>query len=438
MSGWKPTHTLSEWLRREVPHATVCGRVVDVASHTQSCWVDDTTAGVQVHFSAGSFVDLHLGDWVSLQLSRSELHTVCQSARVLQPARPHARSSALGEDWHRFYQNDRQRLRMLHQRGRLLQLIRAFFDRAGFLEIEAPQAVPSPGVEVHLQAMALEAEQRYLITSPEYQLKRLLTAGFRNIYSMGKVFRGRESGSWHNPEFTMLEWYRAFDTWEAVAEDMAALYAHVATGLKQSTTFVYQNQWVDLSLPWERLTVEEATERYAGFAIHGFETTEELVGKATTHGWPVPAPPYRWDDVFFSIFLHAVEPHLGQSPNKNQPVKPVVVYDWPRPLCALAQEKPGSPHLVERFEAYVAGLELCNGFGELCDAREQRIRCERDQAQRAERGLPVYPLDERFLQALESGMPPSGGVALGVDRMAMLLLNAPTIADVLPFAWNEL
>ena len=313
------------------------------------------------------------------------------------------------------------RLGNLRQRASLLRAIRSFFDQHDFLEIEAPILVPSPGLELHLDAFAV-SPTRYLITSPEYQMKRLLAGGLPRIFSLGKVFRRGELGPHHNPEFTMLEWYRAGAGWQAIADDVEAL----VWSLGQAVGYC----GLDLQPPWERLSVADAVQRYANVRVDGDESAEALAEKARAAGHRTPASNQRWDDVFFQLFLDAVEPHLGRE-------RPTILFDWPRPLAALAREKPGDPRVVERFEAYAAGLELCNAFGELVDPIEQRRRLEADLAERRRRGLPEYPIDEAFLSAL-ADMPPSAGVALGVDRLAMLLLSASDIRDVLPFKDDEL
>jgi lysyl-tRNA synthetase class 2 len=313
------------------------------------------------------------------------------------------------------------RLHNLQKRGVILRQLREFFWARGFVEIEAPILVPSPGLEVHLDAFELSNRRtnRYLITSPEYQMKRLVADGMEKIYSLGKVFRRGEVGAQHNPEFTMLEWYRANTGWEAIADDVEQLVSSLAAELGVR----------GLAAPWERRTVAEVTERWARVRIDGDEPLPLLREKIARAGWRVPKDG-DWVDVFFTMFLDAVDPHLGRE-------RPIILYDWPRPLCALAREKPGDARVVERFEAYAFGLELCNAFGELTDPVEQRRRLEDDLARRRERELPLYPIDERFLEAL-GRMPPSAGVALGVDRLVMLLLGVREIRDVLPFADDEL
>ncbi len=344
-------------------------------------------------------------------------------------------------DWYRLQKFDRERLIRLQQRSRLLQQIRHFFATRDFVEIEAPLMVPSPGLELHLAAFAIATEPNaapcYLITSPEYQMKRLLCGGMERIYSLGKVFRRGELGPQHNPEFTMLEWYRAHSDWTAVADDVADLCAELCTALYGRPELPYKGRILNLGTPWPRLTVSQAMQTYAGVILRGDESVSELLLALRAAGHALKAhdsagQPLSWDDLFFSVFLDHVEPKLAALDH------PVVLCDWPLPLCALARKNPHNAAVVERFEAYVGGLELCNGFGELCDAGEQRRRLEKDAAERARRGLPVYPIDERFLSALADGMPPSGGVALGIDRLMMLLLGAAHIRDVLPFSADEL
>jgi lysyl-tRNA synthetase class 2 len=312
------------------------------------------------------------------------------------------------------------RVATLHRRAKLLRALRSFFDSRDFLEIEAPILVPSPGLELHLDAFA--SEGRYLITSPEYQMKRLLAGGLSRIYSLGKVFRRGELGAHHNPEFTMLEWYRAGAGWQEIADDVEALMVETAAA-------VGAPEWLELTRPWERVSVREACQRWAGVEVIGDETPPELREKLRRAGHRAPSDG-DFSDLFFTMFLDAVEPKLPRE-------RPILVYDWPRPLCALARENPNDPRVVERFEVYVGRIELCNAFGELTDPVEQRRRLEGDLAERRRRGLAEYPIDEKFLQAVGE-MPPSAGIALGVDRLAMLLFEAADIRDVLPFKNDEL
>ncbi|MEO6953327.1 MAG: EF-P lysine aminoacylase EpmA [Polyangia bacterium] len=327
------------------------------------------------------------------------------------------------------------RLPLLRARARLNRFLRDFFEQRGFLEIEAPILVPSPGLEVHLDAFSVDnggASQRYLITSPEYQMKRLVAGGLERAYSLGKVFRRGERGHHHNPEFTMLEWYAVGWSWDELATSVESLIAGAAEVLCGRAALTSGTRVIDLQLPWPRSSVRALFAEHAGVALDGDEDVRTLREKLSAHRLPADG---TWSDLFFTVFLDVIEPKLQALD------RPTLVHDWPRPLSALARARADDPRVVERFEAYIPSesglLELCNGFGELVDPVEQRRRCEADLRTRAELGLAAYPLDEKFLAAL-GDMPDASGVALGVDRLAMLLLGAHDISGVLPFAVEEL
>ncbi len=296
------------------------------------------------------------------------------------------------------------RAEALHLRARALAAIRAWFAEEAFVEVDVPVVVPSPGLDVHLAAFAVD-DGGFLATSPEYQMKRLLSAGFARIYQLGKSFRRDEAGASHEPEFCLLEWYRAFAGAGDVMRDTEELVAATARALLGGTMLPsrgVEGARVDVAPPWDRLTVEEAFARHAGVALDDVVHDEAR---------------------FFELMALRVQPALGHE-------RPVFLTRWPASMASLARLCTDDPRYSERFEAFVDGMELCNGFGELVDAAEQRARLARDQDARRALGLPVYPVDERFLGALEDGMPPSGGNALGVDRLVMLLAGAASIEDV--------
>jgi lysyl-tRNA synthetase class 2 len=323
----------------------------------------------------------------------------------------------------------RARLTMLAARAKALAAVRAFFSARDFLEVETPLLVPSPGLEIHLDAIA--AGDGYLITSPEYQMKRLLAAGCERIVQVCKCFRGNEHGPHHASEFTMIEWYRAYAELDDIVRDTEELVAAVVTAIAGSPTARVGGRAIDVTPPWPRLGVREAMRRYAGVEIDGAEPATALVGAIRAAGIEV-ADDAAWDDAFFAAFLARVEPAIAELE------RPLILEDWPAPLAALAQRRPDDPRTALRFEAYVGGLELANAFGELTDPVEQRARFEDDQRVRRERGRAVYPLDERLLAALVEGLPPSAGIALGFDRLVMLATGAAQIDDVLTFAASEL
>lgn len=292
-------------------------------------------------------------------------------------------------------------------RHRILQGTRRYFDGADFVEVETPSMVPSPGLDVHLDAFEVNGTKhpRFLSTSPEYQMKRLLASGMQRIYQLGHAFRRDEEGHHHQPEFTMLEWYRAHASSEAVMADTEQLVAMLATGLHGRPVIERGGRPIDLTPPWPRITVAQAFETFAGVRVDDVLPDEER---------------------FFRLLIERIEPQLGRE-------RPVFLTHYPASMASLARIHSDDTRYADRFEAYVDSIELCNGFGELTDPSEQRRRFLADQAARRNLGKPVYPIDERFIGALEHGMPESAGNALGFDRLVMLLLNQPRVEDVMAF-----
>ncbi len=323
----------------------------------------------------------------------------------------------------------RARLGFLQARAVALTALRQFFAERDFLEVETPLLVPSPGLEIHLDAVT--AGGGYLITSPEYQMKRLLAAGLERIYQVCKCFRAGEHGPHHASEFTMVEWYRGHDELDAIVRDTETLVAAVVTAVAGQPVARVAGRSIDVTPPWPRITVRDAMRRWADVDVAGDEPAATLVAAVRAAGIEV-ADGIAWDDAFFAAFLARVEPALAALD------RPVILEDWPAPLAALARRAPGDPTTALRFEAYVGGIELANAFGELTDPVEQRARFEHDQATRAARRSAVYPIDDKLIAALAEGLPPSAGIALGFDRLVMLATGAPTIDHVLTFATAEL
>jgi lysyl-tRNA synthetase class 2 len=305
----------------------------------------------------------------------------------------------------------------LEARARILRAVRGWFERQGFVEVDTPARVRSPGQEVHLDAVAA-GEGHWLITSPEYHMKRLVAAGMPRIVQFAKCWRADEFGPHHRGEFTMVEWYRANEPLETLADDCEALLrVAAAAGGRDGTARAFE-------APFARTTVRELWARHAGFELTGDEDAAALRTRATAAGVAL-GNATAWDDIFYQVFLDRIEPRLAAA-------GPTFVFDWPAPLAALARPKPGDSRVVERFELYAAGLELANAFGELTDAVEQRRRFEEEVAVRAARGKAVYPIDEALLAALPR-MPPTAGIALGFDRLVMLALGVGDIAEVVSF-----
>ncbi len=292
----------------------------------------------------------------------------------------------------------------LRARAHVVAAIRAYFESERFLEVETPAMVVCPGLDTHLDAFAVADSDRFLTTSPEYQMKRLLVGGVPRCFQIARCFRRGELGGHHNPEFTMLEWYRAFAGADSIMTDTEAIVARALGGPAAAA--------LDLSRPFARITVKEAFMTYANI------DEAEMLRLA-----------HEDDERFFRVLIDDIEPALEA---RNAPV---FLHEYPANMASLARLCPGDARYAERFELYAAGLELSNGFAELTDPLEQRERFERDQRQRAALGKPVYPIDERFLGALAAGMPPAAGNALGLDRLVALALGRSSIGDViaLPF-----
>jgi lysyl-tRNA synthetase class 2 len=307
----------------------------------------------------------------------------------------------------------KRRNKWLRERAALTAQVRAFFAGRDFLEVETPLLVPSPGLEPHLAAFEVTSDgpARYLVTSPEYQMKRLLAEGYERIVQVCKCFRKGERGSRHNPEFTMVEWYRGNAGVESVMEDTEGLVRMLTGG---SVQLLDDPLTVDTAAPFLRMTVAEAFERYAGVTEN---RTLELAAAD--------------EEAYFRLLVDRIEPAFEGL------AQPVFLTDYPATQASLARKKPGDPRYAERFELYVAGVELCNGFGELTDATEQRARLEHDQETRRSTCLPVYPIDELFLSAVAE-LPPSAGNALGLDRLVALCCGSRTIDAALSFTIDEL
>jgi lysyl-tRNA synthetase class 2 len=322
---------------------------------------------------------------------------------------------------------------VLRARGRIAAALRAWFAAREFVEVETAVLQVSPGNETHLHAFATElispGEERrplYLRTSPEFACKKLLAAGETRIFDFARVFRNRERGALHHPEFTMLEWYRANEPYETLMEDCAALMAEAAraAGAKQ---FTFRDKTIDPYAAAERVTVAEAFERHAGIDLlatvaDGQGDRKKLAAAAAAAGVATAADD-TWGDIFSRILAERVDPHLGVG-------RATLLYEYPLPLAALARPKPGSDKVAERFEFYACGVELGNAFGELTDVAEQRARFETAMAEKQRIHGERYPVDEDFLAAL-AVMPQASGIALGFDRLVMLATGAQRIDQVI-------
>jgi len=318
-------------------------------------------------------------------------------------------------------------------RGRIAAALRVWFAKRDFVEVETAALQVSPGNETHLHAFATDligpdGKRRplYLHTSPEFACKKLLAAGETRVVDFARVFRNRERGALHHPEFTMLEWYRANETYEALMDDCAEILAETARAA-DTRQFRFQDKTVDPYAAPERLTVADAFARYAGVDLlatvnrsRGERTA--LAAEAIKAGVAI-AQDDTWGDVFSRILAERVDPQLGID-------RATILYEYPLPLAALARPKPGSDKVAERFELYICGVEVANAFGELTDVTEQRARFEAAMAEKQRIHREGYPVDEDFMDAL-GRMPQASGIALGLDRLVMLATGAQHIDQVI-------
>ncbi len=299
-----------------------------------------------------------------------------------------------------------RRREALGARARIIQEIRRFFVEGGYLEVETPLRIPAPAPESHIDPVP--ADGWFLQTSPEICMKRMLAAGYGRLFQICHCWRAGERGRMHVPEFTMLEWYRAGTNYAGLMGECEILVRSVAEGMGLNGKLSFQGVTIDIVAPWERITVRDA------FVKHGGMTMEEALER----------------DVFDEVMVERIEPRLGNG-------LPTFIHDYPACRGALARLKQDDPTVAERFELYIGGVELANAFSELTDPVEQRTRFESEATFRASRGQPTSPLPENFLAELAE-MPPSAGIALGVDRLVMVLLDATSIDEVVAFTPEEL
>jgi lysyl-tRNA synthetase class 2 len=299
-----------------------------------------------------------------------------------------------------------RRRKVLQQRAQILQGIRQFFIEESYLEVETPQRIPTPAPESHIDA--IPSDTWFLHTSPELCMKRMMAAGFDNIFQICRCWRERERGSLHLPEFTLLEWYRTGADYHSLMEECEELMRFVATFISLGQKTYFRGQEIDLSGSWERISVKEAFRCYSKTSMA--EAMEE--------------------NLFDEIMVQEIEPNLGVG-------KPTFIYDYPAQRGALARLKKEDPSVAERFELYMGGLELANGFSELVDSEEQRRRFHMENENRQSFGKRIYSIPDKFLAELDN-MPPSAGIALGVDRLVMVFLDVETIDEVVAFTPEEL
>jgi elongation factor P--(R)-beta-lysine ligase len=326
-------------------------------------------------------------------------------------------------------------------RETVLRAIRSFFVERKFHEVETPLLVGSLPPESYLDVFETTAVSRtgkrtqaFLPTSPEPFLKKLLAAGIGNCFTLTKSFRNSEDMSMtHVHEFTILEWYREQADYTAIMDDVEELVCSLVDVIYPDISLdsiPYNGSVVNMTRPWKRVSVCEAFQQYADIDLTCALTREDMENIAKQKGY-APQNDDTWEMMFNQIFLNEIEPFLGKG-------SPVILYDYPVELAALSRKKPSDPRFAERFEFYILGLELGDAYSELTDWKEQQARFESEEVKRKEEGKTEHPIDYDMIEALKVGIPPCGGIALGVDRLIMFLSDTTDIKDTLFFPPQDL
>jgi len=429
--------------------AAVAGRLVARREHGKATFGDvkDASGKIQLllrHDTLGEeryreFSELDLGDWVGargevLRSRRGELSLAVSSYELLSKSlRP------LPEKWHglkdreqRYRQryldlmmNDEARW-VLESRARMIKEMRAFFDERGFIEVETPMLQPMAGgatarpFTTFHNALGIDLFMR---VAPELYLKRLLVGGYDKVYELNRNFRNEGISPRHNPEFTMLEAYQAFVDYRYLMGLLQELITRAIVTVRGSEEFEFAGRNISLAGPWEKITMVEGLAKYAGLQFSGLEDADSWRAVAAEREIEVPTVAgVGW--IINELYEKLVEPQL---------VQPTFVTDYPEEVSPLARKNPDMPGFTERFEILIAGQEIANAFSELTDPLDQRARLESQAAKRAAGDEEAQPLDEDFLTALEYGMPPAGGIGVGVDRLTMLATGCQNIKDVIIF-----
>ncbi len=353
--------------------------------------------------------------------------------------------------WQRLQTNP-EKIEFFRKREKIINAIRAFFKTDGFLEIDTPLMVRSPGMEPYLEVFETtlkddqgKTERAFLLTSPEYALKKLLVAGIPKLFQICKSFRNGEGKSRkHNSEFTIMEWYRTNADYTDIMKDCENLFAHIAHTLSRhpeqrpakladvegSLSWMYQGKPYDLTTPWERISVSEAFQKYCRIDVETLMDETRLLTAGKKRGFAIDANT-TWEQIYNQFFLNDIEPHLGVD-------RPTIIYDFPASQASLSKRKTDDSRFAERFEFYVAGIEMGNAFSELTDSEEQLKRFEIERQERENLGKTMYDIDMDYIEALRAGLPATGGIAVGIDRIVMFFANAEHISDVVAFPVSDL
>ena len=425
----------------------VAGRIVARRGHGKAAFLDlrDGSGRIQLHATADKLgveafellVDLDLGDFIGVEGTAlatrrgGELSLAIDHWRLLAKSlRPPPNKFHGLEDVETRYRRreldllaNEETRRIFTIRARTISEVRRWFDEHGFVEVETPVLQPLYGgalarpFTTHHNALDRDF---YLRIATELYLKRLVVGGIDRVYELGKDFRNEGVSHKHNPEFTMIEWYEAYSDYEKTAHDLELMVAEVAERVLGTTAIERDGVEIDLAPPWRRVTLREAIRERTGIDLAEHPTREALAAAMGSE----PDPAEGWGKLVDGLLSKSVEPEL---------VQPTFVVDYPVELSPFAKAHRSEPGLVERWEAFVGGIEIANSFSELNDPDEQRRRFEQQAAELARGDEEAQPYDEAFVEALEHGMPPTGGAGLGIDRLAMMLTGAQSLREVVLF-----
>jgi lysyl-tRNA synthetase class 2 len=457
-SSYKRTHTLSQVIDKYKSIAThdksseivrVAGRLIALRRHGKASFavVSDGNQDLQLYLSVNSlgetsykeFLNFNIGDIVGVEgpvfrTRRGELSVAVDDYELLSKSlRP------LPEKWHglkdveiRYRQRyadlivNKKVREVFNLRSQIIKSIRRFLDNHGFVEVETPMLQPIPGgasarpFTTYHNALN---RQLYLRIAPELYLKRLIVGGYDKIYELNRSFRNEGISIKHNPEFTMLELYQAYADYKEMMNLLEKLVETVLLSLFKETTISYQGTKIDFKLPWRKMSMLEALEKVAKLRVSLDQSREELSSIAQEYDLKVKSE-FGTGKIIAELFERLVEPNL---------VQPTIITAYPKEITPLARSCEDCPEFVERFEFIVAGREIANAFSELTDPVEQRERFEAQAALRSQGDEEAQFLDEDYLRALEYGLPPTGGMGIGIDRLVMLLTDMPSIRDVIFF-----
>jgi len=427
--------TIQDFLEKKPLRSCLCGRVIALfpSSSGSVLWLRDATGILEI-FSPHPLT-FRLGDRVAVLTCWSGAKprqsgrkmkkgkVVAESVQLLYRYRglPSTRSS-----WEKFFWGLKNP-QILHQRASLYDAIRVFFRRRKYLEVQTPILHPYPTLDPGIHSIPAflhiggKKRRYYLQSSPEYFMKMLLVAECRKIFQLAPVFRQGEFSPLHNPEFTLLEWYRSDGNYQSLMKEVESLLYFLVRKLCGKAVINWMNHRVDFTPPWERWKLVDAFRRYTGLPIYrtaDFYRLPDMVSEEVKDS----AQGSAWKDLYFYLLTKRVEPNLGIR-------RPTFLYDYPAELGTMSKPRKDDPSTLERFELYIAGIELANGYSELTDPQEQARRFRQELKERSIRGFPA-----EFLRALAYGLPSSAGVAMGVDRLLMILFRHPTLASVLPFS----